>query len=520
MANDDYNYNGEFSIESANPPQKPVTNIKGDINMSDDNKVTFDSIFNQEDAPLKRPYPPQSAAEARTPIYTPQPEAIIPPVYASAPVPPSYPPNPPQAYSAYPYSSYPDAGTAPPLNYTSSTAAVKSKEKVSFKAKAFVICLASVLGFATLGVGLSLGGVLAKRLLPSEIPIRGESAVNQPAVNAYNQPKVEFSQSQYIPGANNVSGIVKKVSDAVVSINLTVTVPNFFNQKTEQPGAGSGIIFDEDDEKVYIATNNHVIQDADTVTISVDDKTQIKASFVGCDPQSDLAVISVSKAEMDKAGIPYELANFGDSSILQVGDDVVAIGNAMGEGKTATSGIVSAINKQITIDGKTLDVIQTDAAINPGNSGGALANINGEVIGINTAKLSSSNVEGMGYSIPSNIAKTILEDLKSNGSVKKPYLGILGMSITEEMMNMYNLPSLGVYVDDVTAGSSAEQAGIEATDIIVGFNDQKITTIDELTSAIAASAVGDKVTIYIYRQGTHPMQFDVVLGNLNPDVKF
>jgi len=462
--------------------------------MPDENKVTFESSFNPDD------------------------DHSIPPVYKPASVPPAYQPTPPQPYTPYRYGPYPGAGMDLRVNYSEKKA--ESKEKVSFGAKAAVVCLAAMLGFATLGMGLSIGGTIAERILPPERQTVNETEVRQTEILTFNQPRIELSESQFKPNAASVTDIVKKVSNAVVSINLKVSVPNFFGHKTEQPGAGSGIIFNEDSEKVYIATNNHVIQNADSVSISVDDKTKINANFVGSDPQSDLAVISVNKSEMIEAGISYKLADFGDSSLMQVGDDVVAIGNAMGEGKTATSGIISAINKQITIDGKTLDVIQTDAAINPGNSGGALANRDGEVIGINTAKLTSSNVEGMGYSIPSNIAKAIIEDLKINGSAKKPFLGIQGMSITEDMKELYNLPSLGVYVDEVTEGGSAEAAGIEQTDIIVGFNDIKITTIDELQAAIAASDVGDTVTIYIYRKGTHPMQFEAVLDNLNPEAKF
>ncbi|MDR2648640.1 MAG: trypsin-like peptidase domain-containing protein [Clostridiales bacterium] len=500
------NYEDKNGMPGA--PRNPETNYPEDENMSGSDKVTFDSIFDHDSS--GRVYKPVINAETEIPA-APGPEAP-PPVYASSP---AYPPAAAPVYP-YPYSGCSDAGMAPRVNNTA-----KKSAGGSFKAKAILVCAASVLGCMTLGLGLSLGGAIANRLTPLNQPEeRIESASRESEVYTYTQPKVEYSETQFIPGVSNVSAIVKKVSDAVVSINLSVSIPNFFNQTTEQPGAGSGIIFSEDEENVYVATNNHVIQSAGHVTISVDDKTHVDAHFVGSDPQSDLAVISVKKSDMADAGILYKLANFGDSSLLQVGDEVVAIGNAMGEGKTATSGIVSAINKQISIDGKTLDVIQTDAAINRGNSGGALANGQGEVIGINTAKLSASDVEGMGYSIPANIAKAILEDLKLNGSVKKPYLGIHGMSITEEMKNMYNLPSLGVYVDDVTADGAAEQAGIKSTDIIIGFNDKKITTIDELSAAIAASGVGDTATVYIYRQVTHPMQFEVVLGNLNPDANF
>jgi serine protease Do len=321
--------------------------------------------------------------------------------------------------------------------------------------------------------------------------------------------------------AGGVADVVKKVSNAVVSINLSVeTQGGFFMQGGEQEGAGSGIIFSESDDLVYIATNNHVIENASKVSISVDDENTVPANYIGSDLQADLAVISVSKADLAAAGIKYQIAAFGDSSLLQVGEGVVAIGNAMGEGKTATSGIVSAIDKQITIEGKTLNVIQTDAAINPGNSGGALANFAGEVVGINTAKLSSEGVEGMGYSIPSNTAKEIFQSLIVNGSVQKPYLGIQGMSIDDKMKETYSLPSLGVYVADVTQGAAAQAAGMKASDIIVGFGDKKIATLEELQAAIADAEIGTEVEVYIYRNGSIPMTLKVVIGDLNGGTKF
>jgi serine protease Do len=319
---------------------------------------------------------------------------------------------------------------------------------------------------------------------------------------------------------NGIASIVKNVANSVVSVNLTIESQNFFGQTGETDGAGSGIIYAEDNDKVYIATNNHVIEDADKVTVSLDDKTQVEAHFVGSDEQSDLAMIYVNKADLDKTGVHYTVASFGDSSKLEVGDEVIAIGNAMGEGKTATSGIISAINKQITVDGKTLDVLQTDAAINPGNSGGALVDSDGDIIGINTAKLSSSQVEGMGYSIPSNVAKPILDNLKTNGSVQKPYLGIQGTSITAQMKDMYNLPSLGVYVVAVTQGSGAEAAGLQPTDIIVGYDNTQINSMDDLSACLAKAKIGDKVTLYIYRNGVTPMTLTATITNMNSDSNF
>jgi serine protease Do len=396
-----------------------------------------------------------------------------------------------------------------------------AKKSDSFGKKAAVAVLATVLGFSTLGLGIGFGSELGKQNLSSSAasaPSSEEEAYSD--IFVYTQPKAEYEITEASVNSNSITHIVQRVSDAVVSINLSVQVQNYFNQTSELPGSGSGIIFAEDAEKIYIATNNHVIVDADKVTISLDDKTEFDANFVGSDPQSDLAVISVSRSELSTAGVSYELAEFGDSSTLQVGDEVVAIGNAMGEGKTATSGIISAINKQITVDGKTLDVIQTDAAINPGNSGGALASSDGKIIGINTAKLQASTVEGMGYSIPSNIAITILNDLKTNGSVKRPILGINGMTITNQIKERFNLPSLGVLVESVVEDSGAELGGLEAADIIVGYDGNAINNMDDLSAAIGASKVGDTVTLDIYRRASIPMQLQITLGNANSDTKF
>jgi serine protease Do len=404
------------------------------------------------------------------------------------------------------------ASSAQAPTQTQKISAPPKKFGVGKKILVAMICV--TLGSISLGLGISLGGAVFSR---------ADKEILEPKTNAAitvdSQPKIEHSTEGISIRPNNVTSIVKEVSDAVVSINLTMEVQQFFNQAAEQKGSGSGIIFAMDDEKVYIATNNHVITQADHVTISLDDTLEFKASFVGADPLSDLAVISVSRKELDDNGVKYKAAKFGDSETLEVGDEVVAIGNAMGEGKTATSGIVSALNKQIEIDGKTLDVIQTDAAINPGNSGGALANANGEVIGINTAKLSSSQVEGMGYSIPSNVAEEILYSLKENGSSKKPYLGIEGQDITKQIMDMYNFPDMGVYVVSITEGSGAEAAGIRPRDIIVGYNGLDIESMSNLQQAIADTNVGDTVTLYLYR-GNIMTNVDVTIGDLNVDANF
>ena len=208
--------------------------------MSDENKVTFDSIFNQDDGLSRRPYIPDAGRV--TPVYTSD----------SVPVPPIHQPATPKAYSPYQYGIY--SGAAIPQQLNNNTKKAVNKDKTSFGTKAAVVCLIVMLGFMTLGLGLSFGGTIAKRVLPPERYAINENESSKPEILTYNQPRIEFSESQFKLGGNNVTEIVKQISNAVVSINLKVSVPNFFGQKTEQPGAGSGIIFDEDSEISPLST--------------------------------------------------------------------------------------------------------------------------------------------------------------------------------------------------------------------------------------------------------------------------
>lgn len=318
------------------------------------------------------------------------------------------------------------------------------------------------------------------------------------------------------PSEDSVANLFNKVKDSVVNISITVQSSNFFNQTYESTGAGSGIIYSQDDEKVYIVTNDHVVEDATSVQISITGSEQVDAKLVGKDATSDIAVISVLKSDLAAAGITSVTpAVFGDSDNTEVGEFVIAIGNALGQGKTATRGIISAVNKTINIDGKELTVLQTDAAINPGNSGGALVNTAGEVIGINTAKYSSSSVEGTGFAIPTSVAKTIIDELMQNGTVDKPYLGIEVYTINDQFKRLYNINYDGVFVTGIESGSSAEKAGLQVSDIITGINNQPITSGDELSDAISKCKSGDTVTLSIIRNGSMPMTITATLENQN-----
>lgn len=314
--------------------------------------------------------------------------------------------------------------------------------------------------------------------------------------------------------SNSVAPIIKKVSDSVVNITVRVNSTNIFYQEIEGTGSGSGIIFKEDNENVYIVTNNHVIDGANAVSISITGEEEVSANLVGKDVLSDIAVLSISKADLQMAGISsVTVASFADSDKLEVGEYVLAVGNALGEGKTVTQGIISADNKTINVDGRKISVIQTDAAINPGNSGGALVNDDGEIIGVNTAKLSSLAIEGIGYAIPSNQVKTIIDSIFENKTIDRPYLGILGFTINDEFRQSYNLNVQGVFITKVEQNSVASAGGLKATDIIVAFNGTKINTIEELSKMISSCKGDETVKINILRNGLEPMTVTVQFGS-------
>ncbi len=315
------------------------------------------------------------------------------------------------------------------------------------------------------------------------------------------------------------SEIVKKVKPSVVSISTTMTgTTSYFGAFSipyEMSGAGSGVIFYSDSDKVAIVTNYHVIEDAETIYVTFDDSVNVPAQVVGTQSDSDLAVLIVSWSDLNEAGIDsVSVATFGDSDALEVGDAVIAIGNAMGMGLSATDGIISAKNQSISVDGKTLSVIQTSAAINSGNSGGALVNSRGEVIGINTAKYNSSMVEGMGYAIPSNVISPIMESLLTDGTAPAPYIGIRGTSITSEDAGLYRLP-VGALIVEVTENGPAAQAGMEAGDIITEYNGNSVMDMETLISLVEETEVGETVTVHVIRNGSEGIDLQVTIQDRN-----
>ena len=336
--------------------------------------------------------------------------------------------------------------------------------------------------------------------------------------NTKNEETAEVSNNNLVSiedYSNTSIYTANKVLPSIVGITVeyTVNTPYYgFSMQSSGSATGSGVIISEDG---YILTNNHVVNTTSTssfyqvsqankVTVKLyNDDTIYEAKIVGTDETTDLAVIKI-----DKTGLPA--AELGDSSSVKVGEFSMAVGNPLGMESTVTAGIISASKRTITSDGKNYTVIQTDAAINAGNSGGALVNSKGQVIGINTLKLSGSGVEGIGFAIPINSTIDIYKQLISDGKVKRPYIGISGRNIDEATAKQYNLVE-GIYVVSVEDYSAAEKAGIKAYDIITEFDGQKITDMDKLNEIKNNHKIGDTITAKIYRDKEYS-EVQITLG--------
>ena len=307
--------------------------------------------------------------------------------------------------------------------------------------------------------------------------------------------------------SGDLSGVSANVMPAIVSITgkFETTSQSWFGQtqSSESEGVGSGIIIGKKDGKILIVTNNHVVEDAKSLSVGFVDGKSASATIRGTDSDADLAVVEVNTKDM-KASTLKKIAviTLGDSSKLKTGERAIAIGNALGYGQSVTGGYISALNRQVQLTDKTMTLIQTDAAINPGNSGGALLNSKGELIGINTVKYSSEDVEGMGYAIPINTAKPIINKLIKNEATsesEQAYLGVAGQTIDSSMASQFDMPS-GVYVQQIVKNSPAQKAGISAGDVIVSFNGSSVSTMDGLKEKISNLKAGKKVKVVVKRQ--------------------
>ena len=338
------------------------------------------------------------------------------------------------------------------------------------------------------------------------------TANGKTAKTAQTVDGAKLTTSSSSTGTSDVATIAKNAMPSIVSItNMSVQeVQSFFGgtQQQESTSVGSGIIIGQTDSELLILTNNHVVEGNEKLTVSFVDNESVEANVKGTDSTKDLAVVAVKISDVkDSTMDEIAVATMGDSSKLEVGEQVVAIGNALGYGQSVTSGIVSATERTLDgYEGGTL--IQTDAAINPGNSGGALLNSNGEVIGINTAKVATDSVEGMGYAIPISDASDTIQNLMNQetktkvSEAEQGYLGIQGVDVSDESAKMYNMPT-GVYISDVVKNGGAQQAGLTKGSVITGLEGTTISDMNSLKEQLQYYRVGDKVKVTVQVPGNN-----------------
>ena len=321
----------------------------------------------------------------------------------------------------------------------------------------------------------------------------------------YTETNDKVKEGIYI---TDVSEVVEEVMPSIVSITSKTLVNSgmfgpFYSGERYAEGAGSGIIVSKTDSELLILTNNHVVEGAEELSVQFVNEKNVDATIKGTSSRKDVAVISVKLSSLDNETIDaIKIATLGDSTKLKVGNGVIAIGNALGYGHSVTTGVVSAVNREVTIDNTKAKMIQTDAAINGGNSGGALLNSKGEVVGINSVKYSSNgssntaSIEGMGFAIPITDVKDLITSLMNGKEdTSEATVGIEGYMITEEE-NSYNLPG-GFYVSKVVKGSGADKAGIVIGNIVTEIEGNKVTAFSDLTDVIYGKKKGDKVTLKI-----------------------
>ncbi len=322
---------------------------------------------------------------------------------------------------------------------------------------------------------------------------------------------------------SGVSDVAEAVLPSIVAIDVTVVEQerDFFGRTYEQEGmgSGSGIIISNKGGELLIATNNHVVADATKVSVKFNDGNVYSATVKGTDSTSDLAVVSVKGSDLSSDTVnAIKVATLGDSEELKVGEQAIAIGNALGYGTSVTVGYISATEREVATDDATMKLLQTDAAINPGNSGGALVNSKGEVIGINSAKYASTEVEGMGFAIPISKATPIIQEMVDREAVpedQQAYLGIKPTNVDEQYAQYYNMPE-GVYVGSVSEDSPAEKAGLLPGDIIVEYDGKETITTDALEERLSYSKAGTEIKLLVKRLDSgeyKDKEITVVLGN-------
>ena len=337
------------------------------------------------------------------------------------------------------------------------------------------------------------------------------------------QPQTQQSQTQaasetpkttdttsFVSIGNDVSGIVEQCMPSVVSINVVSEVQAYSwfggRQTYEAKGSGSGIIIGENDDEYLIVTNDHVIEDAKQVEVTFIDGESVSVAIKGNDSATDIAVLAAKKSDIkDSTKASLKVASIGDSTVLKPGQGVIAIGNALGYGQSVTVGYVSAVDREVSLDQNTTKkLIQTDAAINPGNSGGALINMQGEIIGINEAKLSSTDVEGIGYAIPISQVLDIIENFSTMETREqvdesnRGYLGIQGVNVDSSMAKQYDMPT-GAYVYRILEGSGAANSDLQERDIITKVDGMTVSDMSALQNKLSYYKAGETVTLTVSR---------------------
>lgn len=368
---------------------------------------------------------------------------------------------------------------------------------------------AAALLFGTVAGGTMFGvNNLAEYLSGSNTEQVAQVETQQSVASAETQPSAPAGAPASNAIQMDVSGIVEQAMPSVVAITNTMLYQQqtWFgpSQTVEVPSSGSGIIVGQNDNELLIVTNNHVVADSKELSVTFIDNSQVAAAIKGTDSESDLAVIAVPLKDIPADTMTQiKVAALGDSDALKVGQGVIAIGNALGYGQSVTVGYIGALDREVRAEDQTVrNLLQTDAAINPGNSGGALLNMNGEVIGINAAKYSSTEVEGMGYAIPINKAQDIISELmtlKTRVAVdekKQGYLGIQTQNIDENAATMFGMPK-GIYVYKIVEGGAAASSDLREKDIITKFDGQTVRTMADLKEMLTYYEGGDTVTLTV-----------------------
>ncbi|NLW17756.1 MAG: trypsin-like serine protease [Firmicutes bacterium] len=348
-----------------------------------------------------------------------------------------------------------------------------------------------------------LGGIIASYIAPTYLfgkllPWPNNNNTQQPG---YQLPIAGGDDPAELAAAGVVAEVAAKVGPAVIGITNRYVVQSFF-RAYENQAVGSGIIIDANG---YIVTNNHVVADSRELTVTLAPGVDTPATLVGRDPVTDLAVIKIDPNSLPAEYRNLTVAQFGDSDKVRVGELAIAIGNPLGLQfqRSTSAGIISGLDRDLQMEGMQLKLLQTDAAINSGNSGGALCDKNGYVIGINQAKIKLEGVEGMGFAIPSNVAKPIIEQLIQNGKVVRPFLGVtIGAVITPQLNSIYKLGTdYGLYIESVSPLSPASMAGIKARDILIKLAGEEVRTFNEMQQVLYSKEVGEEIDVVVVRNG-------------------